>query len=217
MAPLIESHGLTVLVNLLQVEQAKEDAAKAGITVTDADFKAERALTLGEMFKDASDQLQVQIDQADAKNNPAEAARLRAELAREQSQLLDQFLTQQHISPPEFEMILQINTYLRKIAEPAVNRSINEAAIRNAFNQLYGETVLVNCIQLANQAEVANAQRKLAAGVKFEDVAYKMSHDRVSGEANGEVPRFSRQAPGYPENFKERRLQSSAGTGFGSG
>jgi len=203
MGPLIESHGLTVLVNLLQVQQAREDATKAGITVTDADFKAERDMTLSGMFKDASDQLQAQIDQADAKGDTAEATRLRAELAREQSQLLDQFLTQQHISPAEFDMILRINTYLRKIAEPAVNHSINESSIQNAFNQIYGETALVRCIQLANQSEVAEAQRRLARGDKFEDVARDMSHDRLSAEMGGELPRFSRQAPGYPKNFKE--------------
>jgi parvulin-like peptidyl-prolyl isomerase len=201
--PLIESHGLTVLVNLLQVQQAREDATKAGITVTDADFKAERDTTLSGMFKDASDPLQAQIDQAEAKGDTAEATRLRAELERQQSQLLDQFLTQQHISPSEFDMILRINTYLRKIAEPAVNRSINEAAIKNAFNQIYGETVLVKIIQLANQTEVAEAQRRLARGDKFEDVAADMSHDPVSRALGGEIPRFSRQAPNHPEYFKD--------------
>ena len=129
--------------------------------------------------------------------------RVCAELEREQSQLLDQFLTQQHISPSEFDMILRINTYLRKIAEPAVNRSINEAAIKNAFNQIYGETVLVKIIQLANQTEVAEAQRRLARGDKFEDVAGDMSHDPVSKALGGEIPRFSRQAPNHPDNFKD--------------
>jgi parvulin-like peptidyl-prolyl isomerase len=203
LGPLIESHGLTVLVNLLQVAQAKDDAAKAGVTVTDADFKAERDTTLSGMFKDASDPLQAQIDQAESKGDTAETARLHAEMERQQSQLLDQFLTQQHISPSEFDMILRINTYLRKIAEPAVNRSINENSIKNAFNQIYGETALVRCIVLSNQTEVAEAQRRLARGDKFEDVASDMSHDQASKALGGELPRFSRQAPGYPENFKD--------------
>jgi parvulin-like peptidyl-prolyl isomerase len=203
MGPLMESHGLTVLVNLLQLEQARDDAARAGITVTDADLQTERSNTLNGMFKDASDQLLGEIDQAETRNNTAEANRLRAQLARDQTSLLDQFLNQQHISPAEFDIILRINTYLRKIAEPAINARINEESIRTAFNQLYGETVQIRVIKLANQIDVAKAQRRLAAGEKFEDVAQDMSTDRESAELGGEVPRFSRQAPGFTQNFKD--------------
>jgi len=203
LGPLIESHGLTVLVNLLQVQLAREDAAKAGVTVTDADFQAERESTLAGMFKDAGDQMQDQIDAADAKNDTAESARLHAELDREYDQLLGQLLDKQHISRPEFDMMLQINTYLRKIAEPVVNRSITEQSLRAAFSQLYGETVVVRDIQLANQQELAEAQRRLARGDKFEDVAESMSHNRQSAELGGELPRFSREAPGFAENFKD--------------
>jgi parvulin-like peptidyl-prolyl isomerase len=203
LGPLIESHGLTVLVNLLQLEQARDDAAKAGVIVTDADFKAERTTTLNGMFKDASDQTLADIEQAEAKGDKVEANRLRAQLARDQATLLDQFLPREHISPTEFDIILRINTYVRKIAEPVVNASINEKSIRLAFNQLYGETVLVRCIQLSNQIDVAKAQRRLAAGEKFEDVAKDMSQDRISGEMGGELPRFSREAPGFTQNFKD--------------
>jgi len=202
LGPLIESHGLTVLVNLLQLEQAKDDAAKAGITVTDADFKDERAGTLNGMFKDASDQTLTEIEQAENKGDKAGANRLRAQLAQDQAALLDQFLTNQHISPTEFDVILRINTYLRKIAAPVVNASIKEESIRLAFNQLYGETVLVRCIQLSNQVDVAKAQRRLAAGEKFEDVAKDMSQDQVSGEMGGELPRFSRES-GFTKDFKD--------------
>jgi foldase protein PrsA len=201
--PLIESHGLTELVNLLQLEQARDDAAKAKITVTDADYQTERTNTLNGMFKDASEQTQAAIDAAEAKNQTAEANRLRAQLAREQNSLLDQFLTQQHISSTEFEIILHINTYLRKIAEPAINARINEESIKLAFNQIYGETVQVRIIKLANQADVAKAQRRLASGEKFEDVARDMSSDRESAELGGEIPRFSRQAPAHSQNFKD--------------
>lgn len=63
--------------------------------------------------------------------------------------------------------------------------------------------MLVKIIQVANQADVATAQRRLARGDKFEDVAFSMSIDRLSGQQGGEIPRFSRQAPGHPENFKD--------------
>ncbi len=50
-------------------------------------------------------------------------------------------------------------------------------------------------------AEVREAQRRLAAGDRFEDVARDMSHNRVSAAAGGEMPPFTRATPTLPSTF----------------
>ncbi len=202
LGPLIESHGLDVLINLVQVEMARQDAAKAGVTVTSADFDHERAETLAKLFKENDDKTQDQIDAALRRKDEAAAKRLREEMVQDHETLLTQFLEQQHISPTEFDLVLQINTYLRKIAEPEINKSITEESLHNAFNQLYGEKVRVRYIQLRTPLEVAEVQRRLAKGENFEDLAGELSTNRASAALKGELPAFSRETPGIPENFR---------------
>ncbi len=201
--PLIESHGLNVLVNLVQVEMAKQDAAKAGVTVSPTDFQAERQSTLEKLFKASDDKTQDQIEAALKVKDEAKAKRLREEMAHDHESLLNQFLDQQHISSTEFDIVLQINTYLRKMAEPAVNKSITEESLRNAFNQLYGEKVRVQYIQLRTPLDVAAVQARLTKGEKFGDLARELSTNRASAELEGELPAFSRETSGLPQNFKD--------------
>ena len=203
LSPLIEAHGLNLLINLVQLEMVKDDAAKASVTVSVADFQQERQQTLDKLFKENDDKTQDQIDQAIKKNDSAAAEKLRNDIPHDHEILLDQFLTQQHISPTEFDIVLRINTYLRKIAEPAVNRSITEESLHNAFNQLYGETVRVKYIQLRTPLEVAEVQRRLAKGEKFGDLARELSTNRASANLDGDLPAFSIQTPGLPQNFKD--------------
>lgn len=201
--PLVESHGLNILFGIVWVQLAQQEATQAGVTVTDADFQAAREAKLASMFKDADQKAQDQLDHAEQINDTATADRIRTEMNREHEELLDQLLKRQNLSRVEFDIDIKIDTYLRKIVEPLVNKAITEASLHAAFNQLYGETVQVRVIALANQSELAEAQRRLARGEKFEDVAAEMSHDKLSASLGGELPRFSREAPGYPANFKD--------------
>ncbi len=201
--PLVESHGLNILFGIVWVQMARDEATQAGVAVTDADFQAAREAKLASMFKDADQKAQDQLDHAEQINDTATADRIRTEMNREHEELLDQLLKRQNLSRVEFDMDIKIDTYLRKIVEPQVNKAITEESLHAAFNQLYGETVQVRVIALANQSELAEAQRRLARGEKFEDVAAEMSHDKLSASLGGELPRFSREAPGYPANFKD--------------
>lgn len=205
-APLIDSHGLTMLLNLVQLELAKQDAAlvRPPIIVTQKDFDEERQITLNRLFKDAPTEksLQDQLEIAIATHHDADAKKIQAEIDDERDQLLDQFLENQHIGRGEFELVLRINTYVRKIAEPQMRGKINDAALRNAFGQMYGERVVVRYMELANMDEVNAAKRRLAAGDAFADVAHDMSHNARSAALGGELPPFSRQAKGLPDDFK---------------
>jgi foldase protein PrsA len=168
---------LNVLLNLAQLELARQEAAKFNITVSAPDFETERELTLSKMFKDATKD--------------------------QYPQLLEQFLQSKRVSRPEFEMVMQTNAYLRKIAEPQVQKQIGEEQLREAFNSLYGETVQIRHIECANLTEIADVKRRLAAGEKFEDVARTASRNARTASLGGELPPFSIAAAGYPKTFKE--------------
>jgi len=175
--PLIEGYGLNILLNTVQFELAKQQAAREGISLSAEDIQTERDLTLSKMFQDA--------DKAD------------------HELLVNQFLEQQRISRPEFELVIQTNAYLRKLVEPKVDQKINEQSLQEAFRQLYGETVQVRHIQLANLQEVMEARRRLAEGQPFEQVARELSRNARTAGLGGELPPFSRQAGGYPQAFRD--------------
>src|SRR5439155_11689340 len=126
------------LINIATLESAKQEAAVRKLVVSPADVDAEREQTLNKLFGDAKKD--------------------------DYPQLLEQFLTQQRISRPEFDIWLQTNAYLRKIAEPMVKENITEDRLQESFKALYGETVQVRHIQCANPQEIAEAKRRLAAG-----------------------------------------------------
>lgn len=182
--PLLEGHGLNVLLNLVQLEMARQRVAAAGLTVSDQDVEQERQLTLSKLFQEAD--------------------------KSEYDQLFEQFLQQQHITKTEFDLVIQTNACLRKLAEPLVKDKITEASLQEAFRQLYGETVQVRHIQLANMQEVLEAKRRLASGEPFEKVAREMSRNARTAELGGELPPFSRQAA-YPQAMKDTAFSLKEG------
>lgn len=175
--PLIDAYGLNVLLNLVQLELAKQEAAAAKVSITPADIERERDLTIEKMFKDAD--------------------------KKDYDHLLDQFLAQQRISRPEFDIVIETNAYLRKIAEPMLKGKITEESLQEAFRTLYGENVQIRDIQVANLQEVATIRRRLAAGEPFEKVAREMSRDPRTKAQGGLLPPFSREITGLSQAFKD--------------
>jgi parvulin-like peptidyl-prolyl isomerase len=182
--PLIEGYGLNVLINTATLEYAKSDAATKNIAVSADDVEKEREVTLSKLFGDAKKE--------------------------DYPQLLEQFLTQQRISRPEFDIWIETNAYLRKIAEPEVKRSITEDRLQEAFKAQYGEKVEIRHIQCANLQEIAEAKRRIAAGESFEHVAQTMSRNIRTAPLGGLMPPFSRFAD-YPEVFKDTAFSLNPG------
>ncbi len=176
-APLIEAHGLNLLMNLSQLEVVKKAAEDKQIVLSPADIDAERQATLGKMFADA---------QKD-----------------DYPQLLNQFLNQQRLTEADFNILLETNAYLRKLARPLVAGKITDEAVAQAFAAWYGETVQVRHIQLANMQEVNEARRRLAAGESFQDVATALSRNPRTAALGGEMPTFSRATTDMPQGFKD--------------
>jgi parvulin-like peptidyl-prolyl isomerase len=175
--PLVEGYGLTVLLNLVQLELAKQRARELNVTITPDDLTTERDLTLARLFPSAE--------------------------KGEYDALFEQFLQQQRITRPEFDIVLQTNAHLRKIMAPQVTGKLTEDNLRQAYNEVYGETVRVRHIQVANMTEVAEAKRRLADGEPFERVAEAMSRNSRTRTLGGELPPFSRASNQYPQAFRD--------------
>jgi parvulin-like peptidyl-prolyl isomerase len=183
--PLVEGYGLNILLNLVQLELAKQDAARKRITLSPHDIEVERDQTLSRLFQDA--------DKADY------------------DELFEQFLQQQRISKPEFDIVLTTNAYLRKIAEPQLKGMINEQNLQEAYRQMYGEKVQVRHIQCANMTEILEAKRMLAEGKPFEQVAQELSRNQHTAGLGGELPPFSRSAANFPQAFKDAAFALKVG------
>lgn len=202
--PLIEAHGLTVLINLVRLEVAKDAALKKNITVTSKDFDDEHELALDKLLKNSDDtKLSDALARAEAEHNDKIAADIRAEIKQEREDVLTQYLEQQHIDRVEFDLVMKLNAYLRKNAEPQVVPQMTEEALKRAFGQMYGEKIRVRYVELQNMDEVGKAKRRLAVGEPFENVARDMSHNRQSGLLGGECPAFTREASGVPKSFSD--------------
>jgi parvulin-like peptidyl-prolyl isomerase len=225
--PLIEAHGLNILLNLVQLEMARQNAAAENIHLTTEDYEQERRYTLQRMFETAYEdqalkkqereerrraalaEVEGSGEQADAQRHEVgerfdqELAEMEREFESDLHQYFEQFIAQERITRPEFELVLKTNATLRKLAEPVVRQRITDEMVREAYLALYGETVQARHIQAANMQEIAEVRRRLAEGHPFEQVAREMSRNPRTAGLGGELPVFSRAMTGLPEAFKE--------------
>ena len=183
--PLIQAHGLDLLMSLVRLDMVEQEAVARNITVSPKDVADERAKTLSKMFEKAKPE--------------------------DYDEYLKQFLEQQHLSAEEFNLVLKTNAYLRKIAAPMVAGRLTDAELKIAFNARYGETVRVRHIALRNLQQVAEAQRRLAGGESFADVAKAMSINPATGPLGGEIQPFSRANTQLPELFKDTAFSLEPG------
>ena len=199
----MESHGLNMLLRVVQLELARSLAVKDGIVVSPADIVTERDLTLFRMAKDASHELLEKISEAERLKNTAEVEKLREQLKADAELMLQQALTRENMTTGEFALLMETNTYLRKLVDRQIAGKITDENVHEAFLNLYGENVRVRHIELANMSEVTDAQAKLQAGEPFARVAKEMSRNATSRALGGELLPFSRDTQGLPDSFKQ--------------
>lgn len=174
---LLKAYGLNATLNVVQLKLAQAEVRKRNLNVSPADVKSEVDETLAQMFPDAG--------------------------ANEYPNLLSQLLQRQKLSRAEFDLIMEINANLRKIASSQLEPEVKEEVLREAYNALYGETVRVRHIALANLQEVAEAKRRLAGGTPFEVLAKEMSKNALTRDLGGELPPFSRASTDVAQSFKD--------------
>ena len=176
---LIDTRGLDALLNMMQLELAKEQARRAGVEVTPADVQAEAQRTLAEAF----------VDNADMTDAERESA-------------LEQLLARQQLSRAEFDLIIETNATLRALAGPIVREALTDEMVRDAFNVRYGEQARVRVIGRRARADFAEIEEQLAAGESFEALARRMNVEPDLAANGGELPPFT-QRSNYPDTFKQ--------------
>ncbi|MEM6314066.1 MAG: peptidyl-prolyl cis-trans isomerase [Planctomycetota bacterium] len=185
---LIEAHGLNLLMNMLVMEMAEQQAIDAGTRVTEQEIAAERTQTLMLMFEQGE------------------------ELTEEQREsLLQQYLEREGASAAEFDIILRTNAYLRAVARPTIRDEITDEILLRAFNVQFGEKIAVRHIALPNLDAVRVAQERLAAGEEFSAVAESLSVNKRTAALGGEMPPFTRQTLGMPDAFKAVAFELEVG------
>ena len=200
---LVQSYGLNMLRRVVQVDMSRQELTKEGLTLSADDIARERKTTLQKMFAENNQKLVDQINEAEAAGRVDEVRELRGKIDKDNEGLLKQLLTQQQLTPEMFDMQMESNACLRKVVEKHMPGKITEEMERQAFNTIYGETVRIRHIQCSNIVEISEAQRRLAGGEPFEQVAIKLSRNATTRTLGGEFPPFSRETPHIPQQFKD--------------
>jgi parvulin-like peptidyl-prolyl isomerase len=216
--PLIDAHGLTTLMTLVQLELAKQAADERHVTVSPDDVVHERKQMLGKLFEDFDQGMDEKIDDAQKAGNADRVKKLQQEKEDGHTQLLEQFYAQQRMTPSEFDQLLQINTYLRKIAEPLLKDKITDEMLHKRFGAKYGEKVKVRHIQFVRSTDALAAKAQLPGGGNaqinspgdvdrmvsaFSKLASTISKNPQTAALGGELPAFTMTDDRFPKTFKE--------------
>lgn len=170
-----ETHGFNMLMSLVQLEMARAEARKAGITPASVDVASERERTMKKLFPQAKPE--------------------------DYDSLVRQLVQREGGTPRQFDLVIETNALLRELAKPIVAKSVNEENLRARFNAVYGERVKVRHIQFDNLQGYAAARARLDAGEDFAKVAAEVSTNRSSASRGGELKPFARHTPGLPTAF----------------
>jgi foldase protein PrsA len=204
-APLIEAFGLNMLLKVVELDLAKQQASRLGISLTKNDVAAETQRYLDQVFKDdkriADMHDQFELDTSAGKT--AESEQIHRSIVTEQQRLLAQLLDNQKLTRTEFDLALETTAYLRAIVQPAVQAKLTDENLQESFRARYGEKVQVRHIACANLQEITEVKRRLAGGESFAQVAIELSRNRDTAPNGGELPPFSRSTPGLPQSFKD--------------
>ena len=184
-APLIEAYGLNMLMQLIQLQAARHDAQMAKIAVTAQDISAERAILMKGLAADAD--------------------------PKDYDQLLTQLLQQQGISHAQFDIVVETNAILRKMAEPLCAGKISDANVKQAFDLQYGAKVQIRDIKVNRLLDAQQARQMLARGVLFEQVAQQLSVDPQTRALGGLWPPFSDASSEVSDAIKEQAFALKEG------
>jgi len=201
--PLLASRGLALLLNIAQLDMAKQDARDAHVTVSAEDIKKEQDLTLERLFKDRDQKEQERLADAENKKDTERANQIRAQIHEDREKFLDQYLETQHVNRVEYDLVIELNAYLRKSAEINGKGKITDEMVEKQFGLEYGETAKCRVIQCNNMREIQDAQQRLRSGEDFAEVAKAVSRNARTAPLGGEMPPFSLQTQGIPQEFRQ--------------
>jgi len=168
---LLRTHGEALAMQLVASEFVRQAAEAEGVTVTEADVKAERDHTLRQLFGEIDDPTQLEA-------------------------LLTQMLSQRKYSRLQWDLTIRRNAALSKIASRRV--VISDEQLREEFGEKYGRKYVIRHIQVES-ATLAQRVKRLAEakGADFAALARKYSKN-ASARSGGLLPPIGTRASGLP-------------------
>ena len=180
---LMRARGLGVLEQLIALELVRQEAQAEGVAITPADIRAEYDRAVARISSPV----------------PVTTQPVLANQARET--LLNQILTRRGLSRDEFNLAMERQAYLRKIAEKHL--VITDPMLRAQYKMMYDERVQVRHIQLTDWRDVAKVQKLLTGGQDFAEVARIHSKNPSTAPEGGLLPPFSRTQDDVPPLLRE--------------
>lgn len=188
--PLMEAYGFNTLMLIVQRDMAKQACTEAGMTVSPGDIDSEWKWTLDRMFPN---------DQGE-----------------DRQKLLDQYLAQpkppgQMSTRTEFDIVIETNAYLRKLAQPTMSKAITDDVLQQAFDEQYGAQVRVRHIALSNPQAALKYRAAIEDGQDFATLARHVSLNEDTARVGGELPPFTMNSARFPKAFKEAAFALKVG------
>jgi parvulin-like peptidyl-prolyl isomerase len=175
---LVANHGLKIAQQIIALELVRQQADQAGLTVTEADVRAEHTDALDRMFPQVRGQSQ-------------------------KERLLEQLFAKGDVSRVQWDMSMRRNALLAKLAERDVE--VSEQELRDAFADEYGRRVVVRHIQVPSLSDAQRVLMRLRKGEDFAELAKEVSVNPSRAEG-GLLPAFSAKTSGVPLALREAGL-----------
>src|ERR1700722_483002 len=113
-APLLEAHGLNILLEIMKLDLAQQQAVRAGVTISDQDIQDETNITLI-AFKKVSNQESLATGNAfEPSTQPSDDTLTPDERDRQ----LNLLLNGEKITQTEFNLAMNRNAIIRKLVTP---------------------------------------------------------------------------------------------------
>ncbi len=180
---LLAGHGPGVLEQVVVLQEAMQLAAAQNLVVSEADIEREY------------DRAVEQLAAGQPDSDPAILKRQAGE------SILTDILSRRNISRAEFDMAMKRNAYLRKIVLDRF--AFTQQQLRDEFDRVYGERVVVRLIQVSTLSEAEEVRRRLTAGFDFAEVARQMSGHAATARDGGRLAPFTRTDPEIPSVMRD--------------
>lgn len=186
---LLDGRGLAVLQRMVQLEAARQEGERLGLSVSAADVEREYDLALrGERFNGKD---------------------VEALTPARREQLIDEWTVSRGVTRQELDITVKRQAWLRKIVGDAAQPT--EEQVRAEFDRRHGEKAEVRHIQIPAERTFTQIQRRLSAGERFEDLVAEYSQNAFSRERRGLLPPFTRNAEDVPAVFREAAFRMTPG------
>lgn len=178
---LIKSKGLGILQQLVLIRVVQQEAARRGLTCSEADVALEYERT-------------IEADHFNGKD-PAQLTDARRE------QIIAEWTRTRGVSREELDIAIRRQALLRKMVADQIR--VDEDMLRKEFARVHGEKAEVRHLQLAAPRYFAEIKKRLDAGERFEDLVMTFSQNIVSREKGGLLPPFSATDTTVPPAFSK--------------